>query len=128
MSFLNPSKTEERRRRFLIGGGAVLMTAIIMLGFAVENRWGYLPPDPVIIYAQSWPADRSLAEVKADTAATEAARQAKLAEARAYIATLTGEARAKAQKQYDDYVAGHGERQAIPYVAAAGTRTSAVAR
>ena len=122
MSFLNPSPTEQRRRRIIVGGGAVLMTALVMTAFAVENRWGYLPPDPVIIYAQSWPADRSVAEMQADRAATLAAREARLAESRAYIATLSGEARAKAQKQYDDYVAGGGARQEIPYVAAPGTR------
>ncbi len=118
MAFLDPLDAAQRRRRYWIGAGAVLATTMIMTLFLIESRWGYSKPDPVIIYAQSWKADRSRADALADAKATKAAREAKLAESRAYIATLTGKAREEAQKQYDDYVAGGGFKKDIPYVAA----------
>jgi hypothetical protein len=126
MAFLDPPDVTQRRRRYWIAGGSVLATAIIIVAFLVESRWGYLPPDPKLIYVQSWKANRSKADALADRAATIAAREAKLAEARAYIATLKGKAREDAQKQYDDYVAGGGARKDIPYVAAAPSVTPIV--
>ncbi len=120
MSFLSPSQTDVRRRRLLVGGLAVLMTGIVMTAFLVESRWGYSKPDVNIIYMQSWRGDRSRADALADARATEAVRQAKLAEARAYIGRLSGPARAKAQEQYDKYVEGQGYKKEIPYVPAGG--------
>jgi hypothetical protein len=86
--------------------------------FLVESRWGYMKPDPVVIYAQSWKADRSRDDTLADLKATKAAREARLAEARAAIAALSGQAKIDAQKQYDDYVKGNGFKRDLPYVAA----------
>lgn len=119
VSFLNPAVPEIRRRRLIVGGLSVLLTAIVMTGFLVESRWGYSPPATRLIYMQSWRADRSSADALADRQATEAAQQRRLAEARAVIATLSGDARVKAQEQYDRYVAGGGVRKDIPYVPAA---------
>jgi hypothetical protein len=119
MSFLSPSTREIRRRRILVGGASVLITAIVMTGFILESRWGYSPKDLNIIYMQSWPADRTREQTRADAAATRAAQEQKLADSRAYIATLTGKAKADAQKQYDDYVAGGGVLKDVPYVPAA---------
>lgn len=116
MSYLAPSQQEVRRRRWIVGGLSALMTVIVMTAFLLESRWGYLPPDPKLIYFQNWRADRSRADTQAATQRAVAARAAKLAEARAYIATLKGEARIDAQKQYDAYVAGGGPRKDIPYV------------
>ncbi len=121
MSFLNPSASEARRRRWIVGGGAVLMTVLVMTAFLVESRWGYLPPDDRVVYFQSWAAGRSRADALADTRRTLAAREAKLAESRAYIATLDGKARTDAQNQYDAYVAGGGAKKDIPYVAPQST-------
>jgi len=118
MAFLDPLDAAQRRRRYWIAGGAVLATTAIMTLFLIESRWGYSRPDPVIIYAQSWKADRTRDDAIADAKATKAAREARLAQARAYIATLQGKARDDAQKQYDDYVAGGGFKKDIPYVAA----------
>ncbi|WP_310498043.1 hypothetical protein [Sandarakinorhabdus sp.] len=119
MAFLDPPDAQARRTRYWVAGGAVAATAIIMIGFLIESRYGYLPPDPILIYAQSWKGDRSRADAIADAAATKSARETRLAQSRAYIATLKGEARVDAQKQYDAYVAGNGFRREIPYVAVA---------
>lgn len=118
MAFLDPLDAAQKRKRYWIGAGSVLATTIIMTMFLIESQWGYAKPDPVIIYAQSWKADRSREDAIADAKATKAAREARLAQARAYIATLQGKAREDAQKQYDDYVAGGGFKKDIPYVAA----------
>ena len=120
MSFLNPSVTDARRRRWIVGGLSAAATLIVMTLFLVESRWGYLPPDPKLIYFKSWAAGRSRADTLADLRSAKAARAAKLAESRAYIATLSGKARADAQTQYDAYVAGGGPRKDIPYAAAGG--------
>jgi hypothetical protein len=118
MAFLDPPDAAQRRKRYWIAAGAVLATTILMTMFLIESRWGYMKPDSVIIYAQSWKADRSREDAIADVKATRAAREAKLAQARAYIATLQGQAKIDAQKQYDDYVEGGGFKRDLPYVAA----------
>lgn len=118
MAFLDPPDAVQRRKRYWIAAGAALATTIIMTIFLIESRWGYMKPDPVIIYAQSWKGDRSRADAIADAKATKAAREAKLAQARAFIATLQGQAKIDAQKQYDDYVSGGGFKRDLPYVAA----------
>jgi hypothetical protein len=118
MSFLNPPKAEVRRRRILVGGASVVLTTLVMTAFLLESRSGYSKPDAKIILFQSWPGDRTREDAIADVKATRAAQEAKLAEARAYIATLDGDARAAAQEQYDAYVTGGGADKDIPYVAA----------
>jgi hypothetical protein len=116
MSFLNPSLTEARRRRLLVGGASLALTTIIMTAFMLESRSGYSGRVMNVIYMQSWKADRSRADTLADAKATEIARAERLAQSRAYIATLTGPARAKAQEQYDRYVTEGGVQKDIPFV------------
>jgi hypothetical protein len=118
MSYLNPSKAERRRHFLIVGSASVIITGLVMFAFLIENRSGYMKPDPKLIYAESWSGDRTRDDAIADQAATEAARAATLAEARAYIGTLEGEARAAAQEQYDAYVAGGAIKKDVPYVAA----------
>lgn len=118
MAFLDPPDAQARRTRYWIGAGALIATAAIMALFLVESRWGYSRPDPIVVYAQSWKGDRTREDAMRDAAATRAAREAKLAEARAYIATLSGQAKIDAQAQYDAYVEGGGAAKDIPYVAA----------
>ena len=118
MAFLDPPDSAQRRKRYWIAAGSVLATTIIMTMFLVESRWGYMKPDPVIYYAQSWKATRTRADAIADAKATKAAREARLAQAQAYVATLSGKARVDAQKQLDAYVEGNGFRHDLPYVAA----------
>ena len=106
MSFLNPSVTDTRRKNLIIGGLSVLVTAIVATGFLVESRWGYLPPDPKLIFFQSWEAGRTRADALATRAAEEAELKTNLEASRAYIASLPpGEKRAAAQAQYDRYLA-----------------------
>lgn len=127
MSFLAPSKTDVRRRRLIAGGAAVVLTTIVMTGFLLESRSGYSPPDVKLVFMENWRADRTRADTLADTAATIAAQEARLAESRAYIATLSGEAKTKAQEQYDKYVEGGEVRKDIPYVPAAPAAITAPA-
>ena len=119
MSFLSPSAPETRRRRLIIGGASVLLTGIVMAGFLLESRSGYLPRDVEVIYMQNWAADRTRGDALADNTATIEAQQASLARSRAYIATLKGKAREKAQAEYDRYLEGGGVKKDIPYVTAA---------
>lgn len=118
MAFLDPPDAQARRTRYWIAAGSVLATTTIMTLFLIESKWGYSKPDPKIIYAQSWTADRSRTDAIADAKATKAAREEALAKSRAYIATLSGQAKIDAQKQYDDYVSGGGLAKDFPYVAA----------
>ena len=116
MSFLNPSLTEARRRRIIVGGASLALTTIIMTAFMLESRSGYSGRVMNVIYMQSWKADRSRDDTIADAKATDVARADRLAESRAYIATLSGPARTKAQEQYDRYVDGGGVQKDIPFV------------
>lgn len=118
MSFLEPTPAERRNRALKVGGASVLITALVIYGFLTEHRSGYLKPDSKLIYAESWPETRSREDAIADTEATRRTREARLAEARAYIATLSGKAREDAQAQYDAYVEAGAIRKDIPYVPA----------
>jgi hypothetical protein len=54
------------RRQWVIGSLSVLMTFIIMFTFLIENRFGYLPPDPIIAYFKNWEDGRSRADALAE--------------------------------------------------------------
>jgi hypothetical protein len=118
MAFLDPPDAAQKRRRYWIAAGSVLATTVLMTLFLIESRWGYMKKDPVVIYAQSWTADRTRADTLADAKATKAARDAAMAQSRAYIATLTGKAKEDAQAQFDAYVNGGGAAKQFPYVPA----------
>ncbi len=64
------------RAQLWAAGLSVLITITVMTGFLIENRSGYLKPDPLLVYMENWPANRSLAEVKARQAEELAARMA----------------------------------------------------
>lgn len=117
MSYLNPSKADKRNRYLKVGGASLVITGIVIYGFLTEHKTGYLGPDPKLIYAESWPADRTRDDAISDTQATLNARQNKLQESRDYIATLSGKAREDAQAQYDAYVASGTIKKEVPYVA-----------
>ena len=121
MSFLNPPKAELRRRRLLVATASAVLTALVMYAFLIESRSGYSKPDAKLIFFQSWRGDRSRQDSIADQKATRTVQEAKMAQSRAYIATLQGAARTKAQEQYDAYVQGGGADKEIPYVPAAGS-------
>ncbi len=91
--------------RLIIGGLAVAIVGAIMALFLLESRWGYSGRVVPVVFFKSWPADRSAADTAADEAAVVARARADAAASRAYIATLTGPAKVKAQNQYDAYIA-----------------------
>lgn len=103
VSFLNPSAAETRRARLLIGGGAVLATVVIGAAFFAGRD--YPEPDPIVIYANSWGADRTRDDTLKDRAREATEMAAKLEKSRAYIATLPPEKRKLAQAEYDRYLA-----------------------
>ena len=105
MSFLNPSADFVRRRRWLIGGASVLATAAIGAGFWVGQDANRMRPDPTIIYVDNWAANRSRDDTLTARAQDKAQLAARLAESRAYIASLPPEKRKAAQADYDRYVA-----------------------
>ncbi|TRW14383.1 hypothetical protein [Glacieibacterium frigidum] len=105
MSFLAPSPAEVRRRRILVGGGSVFATVAIAAAFFAGRPANYMRPDPVIIFVDSWSAKRDREDALETRASDKAQLEAKLAESRAYIATLPPEKRKLAQAEYDRYVA-----------------------
>jgi len=42
------------RHKLVIGVLSLLFTTTVIVGFLVENRWGYMKPDPMLIYVDSW--------------------------------------------------------------------------
>ena len=74
-AFLSHSSREQR-----IGAAlAVLATTIIVIEFFVDSKINTAPP-PQIIYADSWNANRTDDEIKADQKKDQAAREAALKE------------------------------------------------
>jgi hypothetical protein len=56
----------QRSREQVIGGAlALLVTTIIVIEFLVDSKTGMSPP-PQIVYAESYSANRTDAEIKAD--------------------------------------------------------------
>jgi hypothetical protein len=60
------------RHKLIIGTLSVLITTIFIVGFLVENRWGYMKPDPMLIYVDNWKEGRTREEAKARQAADQA--------------------------------------------------------
>ncbi|MBB4632488.1 hypothetical protein [Sphingosinicella soli] len=53
------------RKQWIIGGLSLTMTTIIMYTFLIENRFGYMKPDPIIAYFKNWDDGRSRDEALA---------------------------------------------------------------
>ena len=71
----------QRSREQVIGAMlAILVTAIIVIEFLVDSKIGTAPP-PQVVYANSWPADRTdqqiVAQQKIDQAKRDAAAKEK---------------------------------------------------
>lgn len=58
---------------------AVLVTIIIVIVFFVDSKINTAPP-PTVIYVESWPTNRTDAEIKADQLKDQAEREAALKE------------------------------------------------
>ena len=66
----------QRSREQVIGALlAVLVTTIIVIEFLVDSKVNTAPP-PQVVYAQSWSADRTDAEIIADQKKDQAKRDA----------------------------------------------------
>ena len=66
----------QRSREQVIGAAlAVLVTAIIVIEFLVDSKINTAPP-PQIVYADSWPANRTDAEIVAQQKIDQAKREA----------------------------------------------------
>lgn len=105
MSYLNPPSAEIRKRRLLVGGGAVFATLLIGAGFLAGGDAERLERVHNIIYVSSWDANRTRQDALDDRARADADLARRLAESRAYIASLPPEKRKAAQAEYDRYLA-----------------------
>lgn len=65
---------ERSRHQVVAAALAVLMPTAILVGFYVDSRDTGLPREQ-IVYAESWPADRSDAVIKAEQKADQARRK-----------------------------------------------------
>ena len=90
------------RHKLFFGTFSVLVTTIVVIGFLVENRWGYMKPSPTLIYVSSWKEGRTREEVKAAQAEDVAARtrayyaqQAEFARGDAIVKAREAKARAE---------------------------------
>ena len=54
MSTLRARLAGIERHKLIIASLSVLLTFTVIVGFLVENRWGYMKPDPMMIYVDSW--------------------------------------------------------------------------
>ena len=73
------------RHQLIAAGCAILFPAIIVGGFYLDGKTNLAPPKRQLIFAESWRADRSDEEIKAQQKIdAEAKRQAALEKQRAY--------------------------------------------
>ena len=63
------------RHKLIFGSFSLLVTVIVIVGFLVENRWGYMKPDPMLIYVDNWKDGRTREEAKAQQEADLAERR-----------------------------------------------------
>lgn len=68
------------RHQLVAGGLAIIIPAIIVLGFYTDSNTNTAPPRRQLIYAESWRADRTDAEIIARQKIDQAARDEALAE------------------------------------------------
>lgn len=53
------------KHQLIAGGLAIVLPAVIVLGFLVDAKTNTAPPRRQLIYLDSWPADRTDAEIVA---------------------------------------------------------------
>ncbi len=108
------------RSRLIIGALTLIIVGAILALFLLESRWGYSGKVVPVVFVKSWPATRSDADIDRERTAEVATARADAATSRAYIATLQGPARVKAQNQYDAFVSAQPKNlQPEGYVAPA---------
>lgn len=79
-----------QRHQWFFGTFSLVVTTIVVIGFLVENRWGYMKPSPTLIYVSNWKEGRTREEAKAAQAEDVAERT------RAYYAQQAEFAKAEA--------------------------------
>lgn len=84
------------RHKLIIGTLSVLITTIVVVGFLVESRWGYMKPDPMLIYVENWKDGRTRDEAKARQAADQAEQRRAYYEQQAAFKAAEAAAAAKA--------------------------------
>jgi hypothetical protein len=70
---------QRSREQFIGAALAILVTLIIVIEFLVDSKINTAPP-PTIVYAESWKADRTDAEIVAQQKVDQAKRDARLKE------------------------------------------------
>lgn len=85
------------RHKLIIGTLSVLITTLVIVGFLVENRWGYMKPDPMLIYVENWKEGRTRDEAKARQAADQAEQRRAYYEQQAAFKQQAAEAAAAAK-------------------------------
>ncbi|MDO9487323.1 MAG: hypothetical protein Q7J32_03040 [Sphingomonadaceae bacterium] len=78
------------RHKLFFGAFSLVVTTIVVVGFLLENRWGYMKPDPMLIYVSNWKEGRTRDEAKVAQAEDVAERT------RAYYAQQAEFAKAEA--------------------------------
>lgn len=71
------------RRDLWFALASVAVTSLVMTGFLLESRWGYMWPGPQVIYFQNWSDKRTIGEIKRDQAIALAEQVKRIEEARA---------------------------------------------
>jgi len=70
---------QQERHKFFFALIAIMIPGLIVLGFYVDAN---IQPEPQIIYVQSWPENRTDAQIKAEQKIDQAARDKAAAEKR----------------------------------------------
>ncbi len=70
------------RSQWIAGGLAIGLPALIVAGFVADANTNTTPPRRQLIYAESWRADRSDAEIVAQQKIDQAAKERRAAERR----------------------------------------------
>ena len=60
------------RHKLVFGCFSLVVTMTVIVGFLVENRWGYIKRDPMLIYVDSWAEGRTREEARARQLADQA--------------------------------------------------------
>jgi hypothetical protein len=84
------------RHKLIIASLSVMITTIVIVGFLVESRWGYMKPAPMLIYASSWKdGERTRTDAERQQAEDMQELRRRIAEQKAAEAEAEAEAAAK---------------------------------
>ena len=98
---LIPGFPRIERRKLIVATIAVAITSTVVTGFFLEARSGYSPRGPMLVYFNSWKADRTEAQAYADQKRDLLLQRREIADAMAKVDKHTNDAdkaRLKAMK------------------------------